>query len=396
MRVLVLGGAGMQGKAVLHDLSRSPQVKAVVCADVHLGPLLPFSRFLDLNKITLQVLDVTNETALVSLMKDRFDVVIDVLPVSFMGNVAEAALRAKVHVVNTMYRSQMPAGIHDRAVKEGIILMPESGLDPGIDLILCARGAGRMDEVYELHSYCGGIPEPKAVDNPLKYKISWTWHGVLLSYKTPARMMKNGRVVNIPAEELHAEQWVETADFPGVGLLELIPNGDAVVYAESLGFSKTIRNATRCTLRWPGHSALWKTLIDLKFLTDSPIPGLPCEVTPHQFLVKHLEPQLQYGEAERDMVVMRNIISGRKGEHAIRMTFDLLDMRDRETGLFAMNRTVGYTASIIAQMIAGGEIRGKGVLSPITNVPHGRFLAEIAKRGIHIEEKIDMAPANGQ
>jgi saccharopine dehydrogenase-like NADP-dependent oxidoreductase len=396
MKVLVLGGAGMQGKAVLYDLSRSIQVKTVVCADVHLAPLLPFTKFLDMNKITLRALDVKDETALVSLMKDRFDVVIDVLPVSFMGTVAEAALRAKIHVVNTMYRSQMQTGIHDRALEKGIILMPECGLDPGIDLILCGRGASRMDEVYELHSCCGGIPEPKAADNPLKYKISWTWHGVLLSYKSPARIMKYGRVIDIPAEELHGEQWVETADFPGAGLLELIPNGDAVVYANALGLSKTIRSATRCTLRWPGHSALWKILFDLKFLSDSPVPGFPCEVSPLQFMVNHLEPLLQYREGERDMVVMRNIISGKKDGRAIRVTFDLLDRRDQETGLFAMNRTVGYTASIIAQMIAGGEITGKGVLSPVTEVPHGRFLAEIEKRGIEIMEKIDKAPASGQ
>ena len=33
MRILVLGGAGLQGKAVLYDLSRSRQVKEVVCAE---------------------------------------------------------------------------------------------------------------------------------------------------------------------------------------------------------------------------------------------------------------------------------------------------------------------------------------------------------------------------
>jgi hypothetical protein len=36
-----------------------------------------------------------------------------------------------------------------------------------------------FDEVFKLNSYCGGIPEKAACDNPLKYKISWnierTW-----------------------------------------------------------------------------------------------------------------------------------------------------------------------------------------------------------------------------
>src|SRR3990172_8507119 len=155
MKILVLGGAGLQGKAVLHDLSRSPQVKEVVCTDINLDPLLTFKKFLNMNKIKLQILDVRDENRLVSLMRDGFDVVIDVLPVSLMGNVAKAAVEARVHLVSTMYGTQIPRGVQGKAMDEDISLMPESGLDRGIDLVLCGYGASRMDEVHELHSYCG-------------------------------------------------------------------------------------------------------------------------------------------------------------------------------------------------------------------------------------------------
>jgi saccharopine dehydrogenase-like NADP-dependent oxidoreductase len=389
MRILVLGGAGLQGKAVLHDLSRSPQVKEVVSADMNLGPLATFEKFLDRDKTRLQVLDVTDEEALVSLMRDHFDVVIDVLPAALIGIVAEAALKARVHLVNTMYGQQLPKGIHERSLEKGIALMPESGLDPGIDLILCGYGRRKMDEVCELHSYCGGIPEPKAITNPLKYKISWTWQGVLSFYKTPARIMKDGQIIDIYAKDLHAEKWVETIDFPRLGPLELIPNGDAVIFAEHLGLLKTLTNTTRCSLRWPGHSVLWKKLIDLDLLSDEPVKGLSAEVTPYQIMVKHLEPRLQYNEGERDMVVMRIIIAGKKGGKQMKITYDMRDLRDLETGLFAMNRTVGYTASIVAQMIVNGEIKGRGLLTPIRDIPCKQFLTEINKRGIHFKEKIE-------
>jgi len=288
-----------------------------------------------------------------------------------------------------MYGYQMPEGVHEKAVDEGIILMPESGLDPGIDLVLSGYGVSRMDEVYELHSYCGGIPEPKAIDNPLKYKISWTWEGVLSFYRMPARIMREGRIIDIPAKEIHAAKWVDTIDFPEVGPLELILNGDALVFADHLGLSKTLRSATRCTMRWPGHSDLWRKLIDLNFLSDEPVQGLSFYITPHQFMVKHLEPQLQYGEDERDIVAMRVIIAGKQNGKGMRIIHDLVDLRDQETGLFAMNRTVGYTASIVAQMIANGEIKGKGVLTPLRDIPYKRFLEEINKRGISIKEKIE-------
>jgi lysine 6-dehydrogenase len=389
MRILVLGGAGLQGKAVLHDLSRSRQVKKVVCADTNLAALSPFKTFLDMDKTTLRRVDVREKQALVSLMREGFDVVIDVLPAAFLGEVAEAALEAKVHVVNTMYRHQMPTGIHEKALDTGIILMPESGLDPGIDLILCGSGMSQLDEVTELHSYCGGIPEPKAATNPLKYKISWTWQGVLSFYKIPARIIKDGRVIDISPADLHSGQWIKTMDVPGVGELELILNGDAVTFAERMGLSRTLRNTTRRTLRWPGHAALWKALVDLDFLSDEPVKGFPFEITPYRFMVNHLGPQLQYKEGERDWVVLRTIVAGRKGSRAMMFTYDMLDMRDLETGLFAMNRTVGYTASIVAQMIAGGEIKSKGLLTAIKDIPCTRFLDEIRKRGIRITEKVE-------
>ncbi len=389
MRILVLGGAGLQGRAVLHDLSRSPRVKEVVCADISLEPLSAFEKFLDMNKIRPQAVDVTDGSALVSLMRDGFDVVIDVLPMTFIGKVAGAAIEAKVHLVNTMYGYQIPRGAHEKALEKGIILMPESGLDPGIDLILCGYGAGRVDEVHELHSYCGGIPEPKAIDNPMKYKISWNWPGVLSFYKTPARVMKDGRIIDIPAADLFAQQWIERIDFPEIGSLESIPNGDALIFAEYLGISKTLRNTTRCSLRWPGHSSLWRNLVDLKFLSDEPVKGLPLEITPYHFMMKHLEPQLQYGQGERDLAILRIIVAGRKGEKNLKITYDMLDMRDLQTGLFAMNRTVGYTASIVAQMIASGDIRGKGLLTAIRDIPYMKFLREVSKRGIKIKEKIE-------
>ena len=66
-------------------------------------------------------------------------------------------------------------------------------------------------------------------------------------------------------------------------------------------------------MRWPGHAALWRQLIALKLLSDDPVKGLPFGLTPHEFMVKHLEPQLQYREGERDIVAMRVIVAGRRG-----------------------------------------------------------------------------------
>jgi len=75
MKILVLG-CGMQGRAVLHDLSKSSPVKEIICADINPEVISDFTRFLDMNKIKLQKLDVMAKKALISVMKD-VDIIID-------------------------------------------------------------------------------------------------------------------------------------------------------------------------------------------------------------------------------------------------------------------------------------------------------------------------------
>ncbi len=75
-------------------------------------------------------------------------------------------------------------------------------------------------------------------------------------------------------------------DFPGLGTLEAIPNGDAVFFTNALGVTATIRETGRYSLRWPGWSAFWHPLKQLGFLSEAPVAGLPCTVSPYQMIAK--------------------------------------------------------------------------------------------------------------
>ena len=63
----------------------------------------------------------------------------------------------------------------------------------------------------------------------------------------------------------------------------------------------------------------------------------------------------------------------------------MIDRRDLETGLLAMQRTVGYTASICAQMILSGQITKSGLLTPTRDIPSDNLIEELGKRGITIQ-----------
>jgi len=52
-----------------------------------------------------------------------------------------------------------------------------------------------------------------------------------------------------------------------------------------------------------------------------------------------------------------------------------------------MSKGVGYTAAIVARMIVRGDIKEKGVLSPLNHIPVEKFMNELKKRGIQIKEE---------
>jgi saccharopine dehydrogenase-like NADP-dependent oxidoreductase len=382
MRVLVLG-YGMQGRAVAHDLVADPNVASVVCADTEVDRAKSGLTILGSAKAEACAVDAADPTALADLLAGGYDVVVDTLPLRFVRPVAEAAIAAGVHAVNTNYDDAI-RDLDGPARAAGVAILPEMGLDPGIDLLMGAEAVRRFESVTHLRSYGSGIPAPGDDNNTLRYRISWTWAGVLDSYTRPARVVHDGEVVEIPGNNVFDEEHGHTVEVDPFGLLEAAPNGDAAKYADRFGIADTAVEVGRYTLRYPGHAAMWRQLTALGFLEKEPIAELG-GVTPRGFMVEHLGPRLQYDADQRDAVILRVEAEGTGGP-AGGLTLDLVDFRDLESGLFAMNRTVGFAASIAARMIVSGTISRRGLLSPIRDVPWQPFVTALEQRGISIVE----------
>jgi len=385
MRILVLGGCGIQGRTAISDLAHSKDVKEVICADANLDALDLIKDLPGMSKVRPEILNAADPANLADLF-GRADVAIDLLPRQYTPQVCQAAIQTGIGVVNTNYGDSI-VGLADQAQQAGISIMPECGLDPGIDLIIYGEAGRRFDELHVINSYCGGFPEKSACDNPINYKISWIWEGVLSSTNRSSRAIKKGREVDIPGTSQHDPEFVHSIEFPGLGRLEAIPNGNAVRYTDLLGVTATIKESGRYSLRWPGWSAFWHPLKQLGFLDDKPLAGLPCQVSPIQFLDKLMGPRLQYRDDEKDLVVMLNVFEGLLDGKEQRLISRLLIERDLQTGLMAMSKGVGYTASIVAQMIARGEITDKGILAPARHIPYQTFVDRLAERGILVIEE---------
>lgn len=375
MKALVLG-LGLQGRAVIHDLSQSGLVDEIIGADMDIASAEAFLKRGFYPKVQLQQLNVAENMNLADFMKQsNASITICMLPTLLAHPVAKACIAAGIPFVNTSY-SHWVNDLDGSAKECGVTILPEMGFDPGIDLILGKLALADLDEVQGMNSYGLGVPELSGC-NALKYKITWTLEGVLNAYRRPARLLKDGQPVDIDGARIFREENIHLIHIPGVGDMEAYPNGDAIEFIDRFGLGPSLKDMGRYAARWPGHSAYWRVMADMGFLEDEPL----------KFLVEHLTPRLQYKDGERDVAVLRIEAWGLKQGLRKKITYEVIDYRDIETGLFAMNRTVGFTASIAAQLILSGEVNRPGVLSPISDVPGSRVLEELQHRNIQVVKR---------
>jgi lysine 6-dehydrogenase len=382
-------GMGLQGKAVVHDLEGSDIVTAVTVAELDVRQAEAWVARQGYRKTQVVALDAAQPGAIDRLVGEaRPNVVISMLPPPFQPVLARAAVDAGVPYASSSYAGAL-ADLDAVARQRGVAILPEMGMDPGIDLVLGRLAVDELDVVHGMRSYGAGLPEPAcAGDNPIGYKITWTFEGVLKAYMRPARLLRDGREVSVPSGQIFRPENGHSFEVPGVGTMDAYPNGDALHYIELFGLGPELREMGRYAMRWPGHNRFWEVMADLGFLDEAPARIGAAEISPRRFVVEHLTPRLQFRAEERDMVVIRVEAWGLKNGRPRRVTYELIDYRDLATGLFAMNRTVGFTTSIAAQMLLSGRITKTGVLSPVRDVPAAEVVRELERRGMAVQRRM--------
>lgn len=387
MKALILG-LGLQGKAVIHDLEQSSGVTRITAADLEADKSEAYIAQKGYRKVKVVSLDASQPENLKRLIQETGpDVLVCMLPADFQPGIARIAIEERVPYVSSSYAGSLTE-LDGMAKEKGVTVLPEMGLDPGIDLILGRLSVDALDQVHGMRSYGGGVPDPEsAADNPIHYKISWTFEGVLKAYMRPARFLKDGEEGSIPGGQILREENGHTIQVPGLGSMDAYYNGDALRFIDIFGLGPELKEMGRFAMRWPGHNQFWNVMAELGFLDESSLRIGDAEVSPRRFVSELLKPRLQFGKDEKDIVIVRVEAWGLKDGRPLHVSHELIDFRDLETGFFAMNRTVGFTASIAAQMILDGKISKPGVLSPVRDVPHREVLGELEKRGIKISRR---------
>ena len=240
--------------------------------------------------------------------------------------------------------------LDELARSRGVTCVIDCGVAPGVSNILAGHAAVKMDPCERLDIFVGGLPVERHW--PYEYKAGFAPHDVIEEYTRPARLMENGRVV---VKEALSE--AEFLDFPGIGTLEAF-NTDGL---RSLAYTMMIPSMKEKTLRYPGHIELMRVFRETGLFGHVPIEvGAGPErvrVRPIDVISALMFPKWTYEPGEEDLTAMRIVVQGVKGGKRVRHTWDLLEFYSREMQATSMARTTAFPCTIMARLVAGGQLQ---------------------------------------
>ena len=156
-----------------------------------------------------------------------------------------------------------------------------------------------------------------------------------------------------------------------------------------------LREFAEKTVRWPGHWQGVHTLKECGLLGLEPVEVNGVKVVPRDVLLALIEPRLRARPGDTDVCVMWNTVDGVKDGKRVRYSYSMWEEADTKLGFTGMARVTGFPAAIGGIMIAQGKIKERGIVPPedcIYGPLYTEFMAELAKRNIHIEEKVEALP----
>ncbi|HVG24235.1 MAG TPA: saccharopine dehydrogenase C-terminal domain-containing protein, partial [Thermoanaerobaculia bacterium] len=264
MRMLVLG-AGRMGLGAVHDLVSQPDVDGVTVADFDLSKAEAIAARYRA-KVKAAQIDCNDQPAVVELMRGHASA-ISCVNYWLNERLARAAIVAGTHFCDLGGNNDVvdaELSLDAEAREAGINIIPDCGLAPGMVAVLVAHAAQQFETLDEIHIRVGGLPqEPKP---PLDYQLVFSVEGLINEYIEPARVIRGGQVTIV---ESMTE--VESLTFPA-------PFGEMEAFQTSGGtstlvetFLGKVRELDYKTIRYPGHCAKFKAMIDLGLCSSQPI-----------------------------------------------------------------------------------------------------------------------------
>jgi saccharopine dehydrogenase (NAD+, L-lysine-forming) len=369
MNVLALGGCGQEGKTTVKDLLKSEDVSSVVIADIKIENADKFKAELANDKVSTVQMDVNDRDKLLALMRET-DVVVNFIgPFYRYGiQVIEAAIETRrnyVDICDDYDATREMLALNEKAKDAGITVLIGMGASPGVTNLLAKHGADKLEQVDDIEmkwivtvADVDEVGASAAMDHAMH----------MIDGNVPQYL--EGKSQDVPALT-----GSETAVFPVIGESEVYYVG----HAEPVTLPLYIKGLKTCTNKGgvPGLDEELKMLSALGLTGTKPIDIKGEKIAPKDIGVALLGNLPMPEELPPPVSAIKVWIRGRRGDETVQYVY---------TFFGRMTDWTGIPASIGTQMVGRGAIKAKGVLAPEGCVDTNAFLAEIAKRGMEVEE----------
>ncbi|MBI5878937.1 MAG: hypothetical protein HZB53_14905 [Chloroflexi bacterium] len=379
MKIVVIG-TGLMGPASAYIAMSDPAVSEVGVFDMNQAQIDTCLRTLagkpGANKLKSIVQDLRDEAASAAILAG-YDAAVAALPAAATILAIRAAARARKPLIDLTW--PMPDALSEAKKlleASGTLYIPGCGVEPGLTEIMARYLAEKLDRVDELHIKCGGIPDKP--EPPMGYKI------VFGGKQMPLRDTDTQYVENGALKSVARYSGVEDVWFDGVGACEAWHEG-FMPWLLELDALKNLRLGTQKTVRWPGYAAKATMLKELGLLSLNPVTVDGVQVAPKKVVDAVLYPKVRLAENERDITLFRVEACGAKNGAPCGYGLESVDRYDEKLGFTSMARTTAFTAAIVARMVARGEVKGRGVVTPeklIAGAAFDRLVAELAAAGV--------------
>ena len=381
-KVLVIG-CGMQAYGAALDLIKFGKPSEVILADYFPEMIHKLTAFLEkhtngsrLSALKLDAGDI-NATAKAAA---GCDLILNTAPYKYALDITKAAIQAKVPMVDLGGDTDMvlkQLALSEEAKKAGITIIPDCGMGPGMTNITVGHAMEILDTADTIITRDGGIPmNPKP---PLFYHLVFAIETLTNEYTGMTTQMRDGKMFEIaPMTE------IEHCDLPVVGKVEAT-HGMGMLSTLPWTYEGRVKNLENKFVRYPGHLTFLKTLRDVGFFSRETIQTENGPFQPRAMTKAVMEKFLMPKGGEKDVSFIQTISEGTKAGKKVVIEHWICDFSDEKTGLTSMQRTTGFTASIVGQMIVNGQLTQKGVLPPELGVPKLPFFELIQTRGFEFK-----------
>ncbi len=348
MKQIVVIGAGNIGSSIAHLLTSTGDYQVTI-ADRDAAQLAA----LELPGVHTSQIDVNDVAAMQALFAGKF-AVLNAGPFQITTQVATQAAAAGLHYLDLTEDVASTRLVTKLAEGATSTFAPQCGLAPGFITIVATDLARRFESLQDLRLRVGALPQFPS--NSLNYNLTWSTDGVINEYCEPCEAIVNGELRSVPALEE-----VEQFSLDGVRYEAFNTSGGLGSLCATL--QGKVKNLNYRTIRFPGHAALMKTLLDDLRLRE------------RRDMLKDI---LEYAlpATDQDMVIVFVTATGLKNGQLMQETYAHKIYAQVINGrlLSAIKVTTAASICAVLDLIADGTLAKKGMLLQ-EDIPLDRFLA---------------------